>query len=96
MRCRWYDRTCLSSTEPVLLTDRAPAKINLTLHVLGRRADGYHRLESLVAFSRSGDTLSLLPGDALKLSISGPTAPASGDPGDNLVLKAAQKLARAR
>ncbi len=76
----------------MLLTDRAPAKINLTLHVLGRRADGYHWLESLVAFSRSGDTLSLLPGDALKLSISGPTAPASGDPGDNLVLKAARKL----
>lgn len=93
MRCRWYDRACLPSTEPVLLTDRAPAKINLTLHVLGRRADGYHRLESLVAFSRSGDTLSLLPGDAPKLSISGPTAPASGDPGDNLVLKAARKLA---
>ncbi len=78
----------------MLLTDRAPAKINLTLHVLGRRADGYHRLESLVAFSRSGDTLSLLPGDALKLSISGPTAPASGDPGDNLVLKAARNLAQ--
>ena len=39
------------------LTDRAPAKINLTLHVVGRRADGYHELESLVAFSRSGDRL---------------------------------------
>jgi 4-diphosphocytidyl-2-C-methyl-D-erythritol kinase len=77
----------------VLLTDRAPAKINLTLHVLGRRADGYHRLESLVAFSRSGDTLSFLPGDTLKLVISGPTAPAAGDLGDNLVLKAARHLA---
>ncbi len=80
-------------TEPVLLTERAPAKINLTLHVLGRRPDGYHRLESLVAFSRSGDTLSLVPGDTLKLSISGPTAPASGDPDENLVGKAARSLA---
>ena len=83
----------LASTVPVLLTDRAPAKINLTLHVLGRRADGYHRLESLVAFSRSGDTLSLQAGDALKLTISGPTAPVAGAVEDNLVLKAARKLA---
>ena len=80
-------------TEAARLTERAPAKINLTLHVLGRRPDGYHRLESLVAFTRSGDTLSLVPGDALKLSVSGPTAPASGDPDDNLVGKAAQHLA---
>ncbi|MGB8276381.1 MAG: 4-(cytidine 5'-diphospho)-2-C-methyl-D-erythritol kinase [Methylovirgula sp.] len=80
-------------TEPVLLTERAPAKINLTLHVIGRRPDGYHALESLVAFSRSGDTLSLVPGDSLKLSIAGPTAPASGDPDENLVGKAAQHLA---
>ncbi|MHB8885602.1 MAG: 4-(cytidine 5'-diphospho)-2-C-methyl-D-erythritol kinase [Methylovirgula sp.] len=80
-------------TEPVRLTERAPAKINLTLHVLGRRPDGYHALESLVAFTRSGDTLSFVPGDALKLSVSGPTAPASGDVAANLVVKAAQSLA---
>ena len=77
----------------MLLTDRAPAKINLTLHVLGRRADGYHRLESLVAFSRSGDTLSLQTGEALSLATGGPTAPASGALEDNLVLKAARHLA---
>ena len=40
---------------PDILTERAPAKINLTLHIVGRRADGYHNLESLVAFSRGGD-----------------------------------------
>ena len=80
-------------TKPAHLIERAPAKINLTLHVLGRRPDGYHRLESLVAFSRSGDTLSLVPGDALKLSVSGPTAPVSGDPDENLVGKAARNLA---
>lgn len=46
-----------------LLTTRAPAKINLTLHVLGRRpGDGYHALESLVAFAEVADTLELAPG----------------------------------
>jgi 4-diphosphocytidyl-2-C-methyl-D-erythritol kinase len=61
-----------------MLLTRAPAKINLTLHILGRRADGYHELESLVAFSGAGDTLALSPGRALSLDISGPTAPAAG------------------
>lgn len=75
------------------LTERAPAKINLTLHVTGRRADGYHVLESLVAFSRSGDTLALVPGDRLELAVAGPTAPAAGDPNANLVVKAAHNLA---
>jgi 4-diphosphocytidyl-2-C-methyl-D-erythritol kinase len=86
-------QSCPLSTDPVLLTERAPAKINLTLHVTGRRLDGYHRLESLVAFSRSGDTLSLAPSDNFKLTIAGPTAPAAGDPGENLVAKAARHLA---
>jgi 4-diphosphocytidyl-2-C-methyl-D-erythritol kinase len=75
------------------LTDRAPAKINLTLHVVGRRADGYHELESLVAFSRTGDRLTLEPGDKLELHVGGPTAGASGDPEKNLVIKAARQLA---
>jgi 4-diphosphocytidyl-2-C-methyl-D-erythritol kinase len=78
---------------PVPLTERAPAKINLTLHVTGRRADGYHVLESLVAFSRGGDTLALVPGDRLELAVAGPTAPAAGDPNANLVVKAARNLA---
>ncbi len=77
----------------MLLTDRAPAKINLTLHVTGRRVDGYHMLESLVAFSRSGDTLTFAPGDRLELAVAGPTAPAAGDPNVNLVVKAARNLA---
>ena len=50
---------------PQPLATRAPAKINLTLHVLGRRADGYHELESLVAFAGTGDDLRLEPGRAL-------------------------------
>lgn len=75
------------------LFDRAPAKINLTLHVVGRRADGYHELESLVAFSRSGDRLSLIPGEEFKLSIEGPTAQASGELAKNLVVKAVRNIA---
>jgi 4-diphosphocytidyl-2-C-methyl-D-erythritol kinase len=76
-----------------MLATRAPAKVNLTLHVLGRRPDGYHELESLVAFAGTGDDLSLRPG-ALSLSVSGPTANAAGGGADNLVLKAARALAR--
>jgi 4-diphosphocytidyl-2-C-methyl-D-erythritol kinase len=75
------------------LATRAPAKVNLTLHVLGRRPDGYHALESLVAFAGTGDDLSLRPGE-LSLSVSGPTANAAGGGADNLVLKAARALAR--
>jgi 4-diphosphocytidyl-2-C-methyl-D-erythritol kinase len=76
-----------------MLSTRAPAKINLTLHILGRRVDGYHELESLVVFSGAGDTLSLTPAPALSLDIAGPTAPAAGAGDDNLVLRAARNLA---
>lgn len=77
-----------------MLTARAPAKVNLTLHVLGRRAsDGYHELESLVAFTGAGDVLSLKPGADLSLKVSGPTAEAAGDGADNLVLRAARNFA---
>ncbi|BAT59054.1 4-diphosphocytidyl-2-C-methyl-D-erythritol kinase [Variibacter gotjawalensis] len=75
------------------LTEWAPAKVNLTLRVLGRRHDGYHELDSVVAFAGSGDKLALEPGDALTLSVTGPTAVAAGEGGENLVLKAARKLA---
>src|SRR6266446_4785218 len=73
--------------------EKAPAKVNLTLRVLGRRADGYHDIESLVAFAGVGDALSFAPGGALALAVSGPTAAAAGDVADNLVLKAARSLA---
>ena len=76
-----------------MLIARAPAKVNLTLHVLGRRAaDGYHELESLVAFTGAGDVLSLEPGPSLSLGVDGPTAQAAGEGGDNLVLRAARAL----
>jgi len=78
---------------PQTLTERAPAKINLTLHVLGRRADGWHTLESLVALSRGGDTLSLTEGEPLSLSVEGPGAVPAGRVEDNLVLRAARHFA---
>jgi 4-diphosphocytidyl-2-C-methyl-D-erythritol kinase len=73
--------------------EKAPAKVNLTLRVLGRRADGLHEIESLVAFADVADALTLTPGDALALSVAGPTAAAAGDVAENLVLKAARALA---
>jgi 4-diphosphocytidyl-2-C-methyl-D-erythritol kinase len=72
----------------------APAKINLYLHVLGRRADGYHLLDSLVAFADIGDWVSAAPADTLSLTVSGPEGGAlAGLGGDNLVLKAARAFA---
>ena len=77
------------------LRERAPAKINLTLHVLGRRADGFHELDSLVAFAGcAADALTLEPGARLALgAIDGPFAGAAGPDEDNLVLKAARAAA---
>jgi 4-diphosphocytidyl-2-C-methyl-D-erythritol kinase len=71
----------------------APAKINLTLRISGRRADGYHELESLVAFAPFGDHLTFTPGGPLALSVSGPMADGAGPVADNLVLRAARALA---
>src|SRR5205809_1060795 len=75
------------------LVEFAPAKVNLTLHVLGRRADGYHEIESLAAFAGVGDRLTLVPGGPLELIVRGPTAAAAGASSDNLVLKATRALA---
>jgi 4-diphosphocytidyl-2-C-methyl-D-erythritol kinase len=75
------------------LVESAPAKVNLSLRVLGRRADGYHDIESLVAFADVGDRLSLTPGDALTLTVAGPGAAQTGAEADNLVVKAASALA---
>lgn len=75
-----------------LLVESAPAKINLTLRVLGRREDGYHELESLVGFTDISDTISLRPRTATSLDITGPFAGACGRTGDNLVIKAVAAL----
>ena len=76
-----------------ILRERARAKVNLTLHVRGRRADGYHDLESLVAFADCADGLTLAPAPAIALEVSGPRAAECGSLDDNLVLKAARALA---
>jgi len=75
------------------MSDEGRAKVNLTLRVNGRRADGYHELESVVAFADCADRLTLTPGPDLGLEMSGPLAQACGDTSDNLVLKAARLLA---
>ena len=75
------------------LTEIAPAKINLALHVRRRRADGYHDIESLFAFARDGDVLSAQMADGLSLQVIGPFAPALAGEGDNLILRAARLLA---
>jgi 4-diphosphocytidyl-2-C-methyl-D-erythritol kinase len=75
-----------------MLIEEGRAKVNLTLRVVGRRVDGYHELESVVAFADCADRLSLAPGAALDLTMAGPLAQACGETSDNLVLKAAHLL----
>lgn len=70
----------------------APAKVNLALHVTGRRADGYHLLDSLVAFAPVGDRLTLQPAEAMRLRVLGPEAAGVPEDGTNLVLRAAELL----
>ena len=76
-----------------ILVEHAPAKINLTLIVLGRRADGYHLLDSLVVFAAAGDRLTFAPGGGLSLKVRGDTAEQAGPTEDNLIFKAAMALA---
>jgi 4-diphosphocytidyl-2-C-methyl-D-erythritol kinase len=72
---------------------RAPAKLNLTLRVVGRRPDGYHQLESLVAFAGLCDWLGLEAGGDLALEVLGPRAREAGPAPENLVVRAARSLA---
>lgn len=74
----------------------APAKVNLTLHVTGRRPDGLHLLDSLVVFPRIGDRLTARPADALSLAVEGPFAAGLASDEANLVLRAARMLAPGR
>ncbi len=72
----------------------APAKINLYLHVTGKRDDGYHLLDSLVAFAGIHDTVTVSPSDEINLKIDGPFAPELESDSGNLVLRAAHALAK--
>lgn len=78
---------------PGELTEPAFAKVNLFLHVLGRRADGYHLLDSLVVFADVGDVLSIADADGLSLTVEGPFAAGLATEADNLVLRAARAMA---
>lgn len=71
----------------------APAKINLALHVTGRRNDGYHLLDSLVVFADVGDRITVDPAPDLSLRVTGPCAAGVPTDGSNLVLKAANLMA---
>jgi len=78
---------------PLMRWRRAPAKINLTLGVVGRRLDGLHEIESLVAFAGICDWLGYEPGGRMDLEVEGPNALEAGPPEGNLVLRAARELA---
>ena len=76
-------------------TEAAPAKVNLALHVTGRRADGYHDLESLVVFVDIADEIVAYPARSDRLRVVGPFAAAAGSTESNLVLRAVRAF-RAR
>lgn len=88
-------RTASRSGPSPSRSEPARAKINLALHITGRRADGYHLLDTLVAFPDIADRLTMSPAPHLSLSVTGPFAAALGDtaPADNLVLRAARLVA---
>lgn len=73
-------------------TEFAAAKVNLTLHVTGRRADGYHLLDSLVVFAGVGDRVTAEPAAETSLRVTGPMSAGLSGEGDNLVLRAARLM----
>jgi 4-diphosphocytidyl-2-C-methyl-D-erythritol kinase len=75
-----------------LVTQHAAAKINLALHVTGRRSDGYHLLETLVVFTEAGDTLTIEPAASDSLVLSGPFGDKLSHHEDNLVSRARDRL----
>lgn len=75
------------------LEEQAPAKVNLDLRIIGRRPDGYHELDSIVAFTAWADRLTFAPDHRLTLELGGPFAAALVEPTDNLVLRAVRRLA---
>jgi 4-diphosphocytidyl-2-C-methyl-D-erythritol kinase len=78
-----------------MIRSAAPAKVNLFLHVTGRRPDGYHELDSLAVFAGVGDVVTAAAGPALGLTFSGPFGGALSAEPDNLVLRAARALSPA-
>ena len=83
-----------STADRNFLSFAAPAKVNLYLHATGSRADGYHLLDSLIAFAGIHDTLALSPADDVSLSVEGPFAGDLPANAENLVIKAAVRLGK--
>ena len=77
----------------MLVTERAHAKINLALHIIGRRPDGYHELDSIVAFADVADVLTIAPATEVSISLSGPFADDLPPDGENIILTAWRLLA---
>lgn len=80
----------------VLRKTIAPAKVNLTLHVTGQRADGYHLLDSLVVFTDAGDQITAKTSDDITLTVTGPFSAGVPTDNTNLILRAAHTLRRLR
>lgn len=83
----------MAAEAPPPLREPAPAKLNLYLHVTGRRDDGYHLLDSLVIFADAADRIDAVPADAVSLDYTGPFVDSLPAPEDNLVFRAATELA---
>ena len=75
---------------PENLTIMAPAKVNLSLRITGRRDDGYHELESLIAFTSCGDTLELAKASATRLTVEGSSLVPADE--TNLIIRALRSL----
>ena len=76
-----------------MIVEKAPAKLNLALHVRARRADGYHELETLFAFVEFGDEVKVAAAEADSFTVTGPFAVGLAGEGDNLVTRAAARFA---
>ncbi|MBY8827803.1 4-(cytidine 5'-diphospho)-2-C-methyl-D-erythritol kinase [Hephaestia mangrovi] len=85
----------LSTIDVTAIVEPAPAKINLALHVRRRREDGYHEIETLFAFLRDGDLLTVADADSDSFAVIGPYAAALAGEGTNLVMAARDAFARA-
>ncbi len=83
----------MPNADSLSLSELAPIKLNLFLHIIGKRNDGYHNLESLFVFADIGDTITWLGDDSeLRLSVDGPFAAQTPLDSSNLVLRAARRL----
>lgn len=97
MRKGWPRRspTAPRPIDRCVIVEKAPAKINLALHVRRRRDDGYHDLETLFAFLTDGDTITIAEAAEPQFTVTGPFASALAGEGDNLVLRAVAAYAEA-